>query len=866
MLFFAFLEFISSTSFAQLLKGCWNLIDPSMGLGIYQQGLPVRPVVDFIWGTDTGLRTYPLILFLTCLQLLFSFIWPIVYLVLTITFPFFGFFFATKLYKKTDIFTILAGIFYAGNIWVVQRIFSGFWQLDISYAFLPFLITIPLFLLKQKKTPLRALIFWSFLVAIFLTAIFLAQPHFIFMLIPFYFLLICALLLKTQWKHIVKLFLLFVLSLVSIFFLNAYNIIPSIFFPELLFTAPNQYFSLAAVAFNGHGASLINVLRMNATPFPFIERPWNIIDYLQLLPVFVIFIISLVNRKKIVLYFLPFCFFIFLAKGLHAPGAHISNFLYDHIFVLHYFRDPTRFVAAIGIYGSFIISSLTQKNFLSVQKRVWITIAAIIYMLILSGNMLKFEAFIPFQLPHAYLSLQTYFQKNIKQSIPLRYVSFPNNTSMKYTWYENPYPIYSPSVFYMVSPLSIPSADSNYYPDSYSSQISAYLYSRFATTHNESALLPLAVNYFITDTSTHNQLGASIQSNFLTKGYKPLFDEKPLMVFQSHSAPHLISREKPLFALGNLHTLEKLHTYTSRPIILLNQSPNSARANSSDLRGEDFYNDVPNPLITLVGEQLMNSYALPLLKVGWNYDTVFTNYEPYKMIDIISDGDLFTSGYAVVAQNIPGNITIPQTFSSGTYHVLLKIKNIHTSPILLHTSIGSTEIVLPETKTLSWIDGKTIVLKKSVSSLTIKRESTSQLIVDAFVLVPENIYNHFTQDAQNTLGSLHKLDTDDIIGDEKNEKTDGIHYSVDSITFRNPTKYFTYRFSYGKYWKSNSPSILFMSDGYGMTFVSKTPSLKTIYYSPNYYFHIALIISMCSAIVIVGYMCWFLVKRKMRNS
>ncbi|MGI8420233.1 MAG: hypothetical protein ACR2LN_06370 [Candidatus Levyibacteriota bacterium] len=177
----AFGEFIVSNNFFILLTRLWNLPNSLIELGAYQQGIPIRPIADFVWGSDSGLRTLPILSSLYAFQRLFPNNWDYIYFFITILLSFITFILALKLVKKINVFIILGAIFFCGNLWIIDRLYSGYWQLNIVYALLPFLITIPLKVADQKQFTWQNLSFWSVLYALFGSIIVLAQPHFLIM-------------------------------------------------------------------------------------------------------------------------------------------------------------------------------------------------------------------------------------------------------------------------------------------------------------------------------------------------------------------------------------------------------------------------------------------------------------------------------------------------------------------------------------------------------------------------------------------------------------------------------------------------------------------------------------------------------------
>lgn len=135
---FLFGEFVSSNNFLTLLTEKFNILSPRLGLGIYFQGIPIQNTVDFVWGTSAGIRTLPTLTYLTIFQEFLGVYSHILYLLAVLFLPFFSFVYAIKKYDKINSLTLLAGLFYAFNPWIIDRLFSGFWQLNIDMHYCRF--------------------------------------------------------------------------------------------------------------------------------------------------------------------------------------------------------------------------------------------------------------------------------------------------------------------------------------------------------------------------------------------------------------------------------------------------------------------------------------------------------------------------------------------------------------------------------------------------------------------------------------------------------------------------------------------------------------------------------------------------------
>lgn len=860
-------ELVSSNNFLLFLSRYFNILTGSIGLGTYHQGLPIRNAIDFVWGTDSGLRTLPILLYLVPLQKIYQANWDYNYLIIVFLMPFISFLLALRLYKKIDLPILFGSIFYGGNIWIINRLFTGFWQLNLVYSFLPFLIIIPLIIVNQKIIFIKRLFFLASLYSILSSIVFTAQPHFLIMIVVFATIHLASLLISKKYELILRLLKLYCISVLLFLLLNAYIIIPSILYPESIFTAPSQYFSLAAVLFNGQGSQLINILRLSPAPIN-TTVSLTVIEYIQFIPLALVVLTFVLNKKRKWMYIYSLITFIFLAKGLNEPGKDISKWLYENIFFLHFFRDPSRFLGGVALFSALIIADLSIHK--KVFKKYIVLSGASMALVIYLTNLKTFEqksVLNKTHIPTAYLSIQEYLSNSVidKNS---RLLNIPNSQGINgYPMYNNPSPISSNTIFEMVVPLSIASADSSNYPDSYSSQTSSYLYNKFTQTYDSNYLRPLGVKYVLVDNSISKPQAemdiATSSANFLvrdTNHYQLIFKKPPLNIFKVVDNFPIVTSHKPIFAIGNLETIAKINASGSgRPVLLLNQSPNSQKINSTHINfnKEELYIDVENPKLVLTAERLANKFSVDILKAGWDYDKVFSNYEPYKMKYIQKTGELFTSGRSVASQ-VSGFMRVPQELKPGRYKILIKALSADSpSSITLDIDGKQLKSTIDTKEKLLWRDLGSMNLINSSKVITITKTDPSLTIIDYLLIVPEDVYR---KEYINTSFLLQEMKpTEDINAFTPKSATFTI--ATDKIKSDQKTKYLTYRFSYGDHWKSNIDSEKFISDGYGMTFINKDGKINEINYFPNFVYHISLAISILALVTGVSYMGIYKIKK-----
>jgi hypothetical protein len=864
----AFGEFISSNDFPILLLRAFDIVNPYTGLGIYIQGIPIANVMDFVWGTNAGIRTLPMLIWLSFLEKLFAENWEYAYLFISFIFPFCSFLLAQKLVKKLTLFSVLGAIFYVGNVWAINRLFSGFWQLNIAYAFLPILVVIPLKITLYKKQSIKSIVFFASLFALAASLVMIAQPHFLIMIALFSVSHMFLISLRRQFSKLRRLVSFYAIFAIIFFFINAYFLVPSILYPEIRFTAPNQYFSLAAVAFNGQGNSIEHVLRFEPLGFNNINFRWTWLEYFQFLPFMLFVALVFLNKNRNYLFFTLAILFLFFSKGLNPPGENLSNWIYQNIFFMQYFRDPSRFLAGVALLSAFSISDFTLRRRISREVKVLIVAFGVLLFLIVNIksfqypkiNILKETA-----IPKYYFSMQDFINNELSANISQRLLILPNaHGATGYPWYDNKSPISSNTIFTAVIPLSIPLADSTNHPDNYSNQVSSYLYNEFTKNYDHNLLRPLGAKYLLVDSSivkpeTERKIAKEARQSLVNdkKSYTLLHEEGDLSLFKINENNLVLTNSKPLFAIGDLSTIAKNYASGSaRPLVLLNQYPNFNVLDSIDYSNKDLLIDLENPELVLTAESLSGKYSLDILKAGWDYDKIFSNYEPYKMEYVIKTGELFTSG-RLVASRINGFMHIDHKLSSGKYQLLIKLISGGDTSFEIKVGDVSKKNQVNTHEKLIWIDGGIMELKKPADFVTLTKFDPTFVAIDHMLIVPYDVY----QDEIAKISSyLNKMEgVKDAV--ESRHEQDKFVITADKVIMDRSVKYLTYRLSYGNHWQSNVDSEKFIGDGYGMTYVNNDGKLEKISYFPNTIYKFSLLLSILTLIGSLLYIIIYAYKR-----
>jgi hypothetical protein len=836
---FLFGEFISSNNFLLLLLEKLNLLSPRLGMGIYFQGLPIQNIVDFVWGTSAGIRPLPVLFYLTLLQKIFGNHSETIYLLIVLLSPFFSFLYAFRKYKKINSLVILSALFFAFNPWIIDRLFSGFWQLNIAYALLPFTITLPRALIENNQK--NEILITSAKLSIISSLIIYLQPHFLLMASVYWISYLAYIIYKKNYLKVKLLIKLFLITSVFIFLINSFFILPGLLFKEMPFTSPGQYFSLAAVQLNGEGAQIQNLLRFDPLLYKETLPPLNIEQISQYFFIITLALVIFLNkrRKEWILIF-SFLIFLFLAKGINEPFVGLSKFIYENFPPMHFFRDPPRFTAALALYACLIIafhSYLINKKTRNILLLLGIVIVIVSNQAFLFKN--RYDLYRPSTIPTAYLQSQNFLDLQPKET---RLLTIPDSPGISnYPMYTgNPLPS-SINIFDMVLPLNLELVNGTGYPDNYSNQLVSFLSNEYILQNYDSKILaPFSTNLILFDSSIKN----SPIYNISSASGKIIFKKDNISILKNELLSKKVSTKKPIYLIGDFKSIEKLYKEgNNSPVILLNQSIN-AEKDFKKVGIHNVYYDLPNGPDTLVYERLKSRYSLHILKSIWNNNYGFSNCEPYKKNYILNFGNLFTSGECVESgYNVDPTkvkINIPQN------NYLIAIKAMTTSSAPLDIGIGDKNIHADiDTKgKLKWITLGKYDLKNDGVILKVKNKE--KIVIDSFVIIPTEV---FKKEQESLSSSIELIPLNRLKVDKSKDNT---HYNqaVDSVSVSKPSKYLTYRFSYGGYWKSDKPSQLFISDGYAMTFIADSDIAKIQYY-PNFIYRISLVISALSLICVL---------------
>jgi len=878
-------EFTQSSDFQVLVSDKLHSFSDRMNLGVYNLGLPVPPQKESVFGTNNGVRTLPLLVFLSFMQKVFGTLWDRLYLLIVLLAPFIVFY-KTARWKKSSIFWANIGAMcFAFNPWIFSRLSTGFWQLHLAYACMPFLLFYIFSDIKSfsklKKLNLIISSMLSFSVVYFF------QPHFllILLIISFVFLVIepknLKLLLSNYKYHLLVLFG----GLVII----SFHIIPSLSYSPYNITLPNQYLNLGSVRFNGSGSKLHNVFRLENSGFIAEELfAENFSDYLKY-GFFILGIISILNmltQKKerrfasSVLFLL--ILFSFLSKGLNDPFEEISTWLYKNIQILRPFRDPTRFYAACAFLISLSVSRISIKNkIFSNSLKGSIVIWLVLLLPSMTINFSKSIELI--KIPDFYFNnkiISTYDGRDSHISY------FPQNILIpSYSWSdESRSPGTHTSLFDSLIPLKTGLAQYSGYPDTFLSQLMLFSYSNLAEQKYitpfelfNSELILLDKNLI----STSYAANGVDQIEELFNNNLTLLNEDNNIYSYKYSPEPIITSKEPIFVVGNISTFSKLFDLFGDKfsIILLNQSFNIdsfIKRNVSDI--PIFYEE-KGELENLWLNSYREKFALPLAEEVWHYDKDWNLNEPYIAEDIKS-GIFFNSGRSVVSSKKDDILRINDySINQGSYVMAISyLSNNKEHRVSLN--INNEEFDLPETPfedRFAWFITPPFEVgnENIVSKIEFINQENKKIIIDNALLIPFATYNNEKEKYQKLLNLSEKRSISDAdIEDNFYEKSSD-DFAENKVIFSKISgqKYdvftdddwITARIPFNPHWRLGDKSPIFIADFYGMIFDTKEFEKEYLVYEPELIYRKFLSISGSFTLILLGIFIYQNLLKKIKN-
>ncbi len=853
-------EFVQSSDFSILAKDKLSSFSDRLNLGSYNLGLPVPPQKESVFGTNNGSRVLPLLLFFSTLQYGLGSMWDRFYLLIVLLLPFVVFYKSSRWSGASNGWAIVSSLIYAFNPWIFLRLSTGFWQLHLAYAFLPFLFSYALFNFKnaQQEHKIKIVVSSALATAI----VYLFQPHFLIIL-----LIIIIILFSIDHSRLVVFIQnikYHLLSLFVVILLLVFQIIPSAVYSPYAVTLPNQYLNLASVRFNGATSNVMNVLRLENSGITGLSNtpitPIVILKYgFFVIGLFAIFINirNKSHRKTAIAMFFSLVLFTFLSKGLNEPLSFLSEWLYRDLELLHPFRDPTRFYAGCILVISIAVSQLRVNRYIAEKLVLVIYVWFIVlfpFMLVdfsKSINLIKIPA--------------EYSQELLSSTSPVGRLSyFPQNMLLSnYSWYEN-----STSVGTQTSLLDSLVATKNGlaqysgYPDSYLAQLMLYGYTN-ATSSGSFPLSILSLDTIKIDENIQNNQSASAEVN----NWKEFLSDNTrvdLISYRANISTYKISPEKIindkslLFVVGNLNTFSNVYKmigdkYT---VILLNQAFNIANFIKMGGATIPIIFEDEGELNNLWLNQYREQFALPMAEEVWDYDRDWNLNEPYISQEIVK-GIFFNSGRSIVSLKKNDQLNYStKKLRSGKYRLAISYYGTQgESP--LRVVINGTEEDVPSNRAerrFEWYVSSPIQISENKSlDITLLNLSGEKLIVDNVLLVPEEIinfektkYETMLQDSklvliQNVGNYMSDTKTSILIDESQSEfkRISETRYSVSSSK-----DWITIRIPFDTHWVAGKSPPTFIGDYYGMVFANDSaPTDVSIYYKPELIFKICLYIS-----------------------
>ncbi|PIZ85354.1 hypothetical protein COX94_02875, partial [Candidatus Nomurabacteria bacterium CG_4_10_14_0_2_um_filter_33_9] len=742
-------EFINSINFSQVYKDNSVAFNPNINLGHYNLGFPISQGNGDIFGTSRGVRMSYWILFMTILQKVFGAYMDKMYITLVLFLPFFTMYFFTKSLFKNKLPAFIAGLVYMINPYPIGRISGTGLLLSIGYAFIPVMFILTNKVLLEKIQRIK-LIEYSAIFGIILALLIAISPYVIVMFLFAYVAYFFFFLKELSMEKIKQLFFFYGGATTVAILLMLYYFLPSILYQskDLIFEYRPNYFSLAAIKFNGQGATIINLLKLEPLSYPFVPKSFAIISFLQLLYSLPILLIFTKKRKIYYPFLVIYALGLFLAKGLNPPFENISGFIYDNFSPLYAFRDPTKFIAlmsfSIAVLWGYLFSYFKEKRLL-IFFFIFLFWLYLVNPIFTSGDFGK--QVVPFVLPESYSQFNSWI---IKQKGEFRTLYLPNEHNFKnYSWYPE---ILNPSVittpFRSLIPLSKPLADTFVDVDTYSSQLTGFMQSHFDNQNLTATLLnKVDVKFIVLDNAFRESSYESKQYEqylkYISKNsnFKFISNFSNLAVYENKNYKDLKQDiVEPIFVIGDMNFYKKVSSagIGNNPIIFLTQGNNLFLLDSLEGQSMYFFN---SSKLDLIAERLRNNYLINTAKFTWNNEQDW-GYMGTGDRDIINEGGvMFTSGRAIAIRG-EGKVILPfEVNSKGNYVVL--IKNLH-SPMggSIDVDINGKSVAA----LVSWSNEKkyffewkivNIQLNKGKNNIRLTSRNGSFFAIDGIEVLPE---------------------------------------------------------------------------------------------------------------------------------
>lgn len=818
----------------QLLKDNIHTFNYRVNGGTYNIGIPISPANETVYGTNRGLRIVPLLLFLTSMQKLFGVAWDRIYFLFILIIPYLIFDLSVKyFYKKAPVLiTLTSASFYAFNPWVFSRLETGFWQLHIAYAMLPWVIFSSLNINKvrgKKETTI-----YIILMAIALSLIYQSQPHFLLML----FIPIMAIFITSIKKLDIKIFLIKIVSIGVIFILlNSYQIVTSILFTPFRITRENTYFSLDALNYNGQGSQILDIFKL--TP----RSPLNMQIKNDILSIFnfsyllfttvVLFLYKKQKKFSLIILILSISLIlsIYFGKGTNIPFNQASIYLYKTFKILHYFRDPSRFYSMIVLFSSIIIFYSYR---LKINKNIY-KIFMILLLISVVNSTIQLSKEIGYQeLP---------YNKYNSVSNEGRVLIVPNNVLPHvFSWYQNTASGGNNSPLEALYPISNNLANFSGSSDTLFSQLTNFALKRLLQKKEFSKLLDrLLINNIIVDTNIDQSLlGYDINqvlSSLLKNDFSIIKQVDGIYYFQKAYTNYYVLDSKPIFLVGDLNFYEQVskNLDSNIPIIILNELSNAKMFVESDIKNERIIIKDDDAIQSLIFTSL-REYTLDMDKTVINRNLAWISHEPY-IDQELSQGMMMTSGKSIASTSVNSQLSHTKHIKSGLYTLAIEMTN--------GISYGSLDIVVNKKKyscnnfklenpLLRWCYFENIQLNDNLN-LDIVSTNTNISIINDLLLIPKDDHYKAIKSLRSKIADNNPISISEL--DSSLTKPVKIYSNSDYgvLKINSDSNWITFRFPFDTYWTRNDEETKFISDYYGMTFYGARPT-KKIWYVPEVIF------------------------------
>lgn len=870
-----FNEFVQSINFTPLLNDSLHSFSYRLAGGTYNIGLPFSPQKETVFGTQRGSRALPFLVLVSSLQNVFGALWDRIYLILILSAPVMGFIGANLFFRTTrnPLTLTVATIIFAFNPWVFSRIQTGFWQLHLAYAAIPFIYLYFMSLLNEKEsltTLLNTKAIRITTTILLLSITYAFQPHFLIMLALPLSIAYLFTIPQLSRAHTHSLAREIGIIAFGFFMATTYHLVPALLNTMFSISIPGQDLTLAAVNFNGQGSRIVDALKLTPVgPLSFHTYTLSPLDYLSygfVICALMYFIAAFWKASSVKNHirksgtYMLFAFVsLFLAKGINEPFIDLSKSIYT-TFVMRSFRDPSRFYSMIAFALSMVIVS---SHIRSKRLNMALSFVALTFLipttLALSSNAAK-----SLSLQEIPCERYELFDNDVS---PARAMLLPQNIPLSfYKWHVGDASGVNNSPVDALIPLVNHQASYTGFMDSYFNQLNMYATSKASEDKDfEHLWSRMLVGEVIVDSglkkSALSQTPLLQISRSLGKrdGFSLHRETSEIQSYTPANTMDYITDQQPIFVAGDLQTFDSVSQKSgTRPVILLNQPVNAHEFKNGKVVKQKIVYEDQDQLNTLFLESL-DQYSTHLEKVVWENDTPWSLHEAGLYAGATS-GLLHTSGRSIEPKQLGSSITVDGPVTSGKYVAAVRL-HIASADTQLRITINGKQNVLrfDDRNQFTWKILGPYALPSS-SDIVLTTERNRNVVVDEMLLIPQDVFIREKNQHMDLLTQNTTIPLSTFTSEKSKSSASFIQTEYDTWDINSGSRWITMRTAFENGWEISDMKAKFVGDYYGMTFLTTGSQGKKIQYRPERTFSFFLYVSTLTSIFCAGILVYSIKK------